>query len=354
MLTRSFLDTRRRKRSREDVVAEVRETSAGDPETAERLALGAALMSVPPPPGGLPRREERLMEQLRTLVEGQAPAAITTVDTVIRRGRRRVWARRAGTGLGVLALVGAVGAAVLLPRPEAPDQIMPAVPPGAVDWPRIDARTEVSPVPFQPGMSAPMPPGRRVVDAPSCSQEIPDNRLITGPGLVDSPAEVRQAFIESARAVAQPAKVGDLIPGVRHNNLGHYRYDADVSDSRGTGSVTVRAGTFTGEPLAAADERAFDLSNRVPPQRKVLADGTVQQLYPLRAQEPFQSLSRSVFVFRPGGDLYEISVHNYGSPDFEPNFAQPEIPSRVGAGRETLPLTEVQLAGIAERIAQVG
>lgn len=48
VLTRSFLDTRRRKRAREDVVAEVPDTGSRDPETAERLALGSALLSVPP------------------------------------------------------------------------------------------------------------------------------------------------------------------------------------------------------------------------------------------------------------------------------------------------------------------
>ncbi|SDJ43117.1 hypothetical protein SAMN05192558_11911 [Actinokineospora alba] len=294
------------------------------------------------------------MERLRTLVDGPAPTPKTTLDTVIRRGRRRVWARQAGTGLGVLALVGVVGAGALVLRPAAPDQIMPADTPTTVDWPRIDARTDVRPEPFQPAMSAPVPPGRALVDAPSCYQNIPDGRMMTRPGVVDSSPELRQAFVESAQVLAPPAKVGELTQNPGPNNLGYYRYEVDVTDSHGTGSVSIRTGTFTGDPVTAADERAFELSNCDPPQRKVLPDGTVLQLYSVRASEPFQSLTRSVFVFRPGGKLYEVAMHNFGSPDFAPNPVQPEHPSRVRAGRDTLPLTEVQLAGIAERIAQVG
>lgn len=300
------------------------------------------------------------MDQLRTLVEGPAPVSTTTLDTVVRRGRRRVWARQAGTGLGVLAVVGVVGAGMMVLRPASPDRIETATPQTTVDWPRIDARSQVPPTTFQPGMSAPLPPGRTLVDATSCYQLVPETRTKSGPGKADLTPQSRQAFAEAARVVAQPAEVGDLIQDNSRAAAtklpfdGYYRYDADVTDSHGTGSVSIMAGIFTGDPVKAADERAFDLSNCEPPQRKVLPDGTVLQLYSLQASEPFQSLSRSVYVFRPGGKLYEVRMQNWGSPDFAPNPVQAQYPYRIGAGRHTLPLTEVQLAGIAERIALFG
>ncbi len=123
-------------------------------------------------------------------------------------------------------------------------------------------------------------------------------------------------------------------------------YEVDVTDADGTGSIRFGVGDFTGTPLASADEQAFDVGNCVPPKRRVLTDGTVLQLYEVRPSEPFQSLTQVLRIFRPNGELYQVVVQNWGSRDFEPNPDQPQIPTRVGEGRPTLPLTEAQLAEI--------
>jgi hypothetical protein len=56
-------------------------------------------------------------------------------------------------------------------------------------------------------------------------------------------------------------------------------------------------------------------------------------------------------IYEPDGTLYQLTVRNFGSPDFTPNRTQPETPDRVGAGRASLPLTERQLADLGLAIA---
>ncbi|MDQ3786906.1 MAG: hypothetical protein M3422_06645, partial [Actinomycetota bacterium] len=109
---------------------------------------------------------------------------------------------------------------------------------------------------------------------------------------------------------------------------------------------------YTGTPLAAADEQAFDVGNCDPPKRHVLADGTVLQLYDTRVSEPFQSLTQTLRIFLPNGRMYQVVAQNWGSPDLQTNRDEPGSPIRVGKGRETLPLTEAQLAEIGLALAE--
>jgi hypothetical protein len=169
-------------------------------------------------------------------------------------------------------------------------------------------------------------------------------------GILPAPAALQDALLAATRAAAPRARLGDLrerhlVPD-RPEKRDAWEYEVDVTDADGTGSIRLDVGDFTGTPLASADEQAFDVGNCVPPKRRVLTDGTVLQLYEVRPSEPFQSLTQVLRIFRPDGELYQVVVQNWGSRDFEPNPDQPQIPTRVGEGRPTLPLTEAQLAEI--------
>ena len=170
----------------------------------------------------------------------------------------------------------------------------------------------------------------------------------------DLPA-LQQRVWRAMAAVANGATVGLLIelklPSTGPNTRAAFTYTADVSDARGTGSVVLSVGRFTGDPLTAADDQAYDMSNCQAPKRHVLADGTVLQIYDVAPSDPFASLNQTVRIYLPDGQLYSLSVRNFGSPDFATNREDPGHPHRVGAGRPTLPLTEGQLAELGLAMA---
>jgi hypothetical protein len=195
--------------------------------------------------------------------------------------------------------------------------------------------------------------GRPTGPVPRCG--IPD---ITGRDLdsvrADLPA-LQQRVWQALAAVAEDATVdllGELkLPSTWPNTRHAFTYTADVSDAGGTGSVEFSSGRFTGDPLTAADDQAYDMYNCQAPKRHVLADGTVLQIYDVAPSDPFASLNQTLRIYRPDGQLYSLSVRNFGSPDFATNREDPGHPHRVGAGRPTLPLTEAQLAELGLAMA---
>ncbi|MDQ3790605.1 MAG: hypothetical protein M3422_25635, partial [Actinomycetota bacterium] len=60
--------------------------------------------------------DDAARQALRTLTDDPAPPVTTTVDQVLRRGKRRVFVQRAVAIAGVVAVVAAIGAATVLLR----------------------------------------------------------------------------------------------------------------------------------------------------------------------------------------------------------------------------------------------
>jgi hypothetical protein len=306
--------------------------------------------------------ERELRGALRAELAQQQPPARSGLADVIPRGRRRRRARQLGAAVAVVAIVTGTGAAITTLRDAgAPDELTAA---GAgptsattADWPKADLPARTPYATWSPGPTAPPPPSRKILNTPRCDiGDTSTRRESVGQGS----QHLLQRLISAARDAAGSAVVADPVMRMMPANpekvgsVDGYDYTADVTDANGTGSMRFTVGTFTGDPVAAADEQAFDLFNCDPPKRTVLASGTVLQVYPVLPSEPFQSLTQTLRIFLPGGTLYQLEVHNFGSPDFEPNPAQPEYPNRVGPGRETLPLTEAQLAAIGLAVAETG
>jgi hypothetical protein len=227
------------------------------------------------------------------------------------------------------------------------------VPPDGVQWPRVDLPARTPDRTWSPGWTAPAAPGRTILNTPLCD---PGNPAIQPD--IPAPPAVRQQVHAALVAAAAPAGVGDLVerripasPG-KLGDVDSYDYTADITDAGGTGSVRLTVAAGTGDPVQAADREAFALFNCDPPRRTTSANGTILQLYPILPSEPFQSLIQTLRIYPAHGPRYQIEVCNFGSPDFAPNPAQPEFPSRIGAGRQTLPLTEHQLAAIGQTIAE--
>lgn len=293
-----------------------------------------------------------LGDALRTeLAEQAAPPVRGGLAEVVGRGRRRRRTQQVGAALAVAVAV--AGTAVVAATLGGPTAMPPAnrvtTSPSDVDWPRADLPALVPYGTWTPGPTAPPPSGRPVEPVPRCASPGLDRTVDKLPATV----ELQGQMARGLRAVAGAASVGALVvlhlPPTRPGTVDaytYYTYTADVTDANGTGSVVFSVGSFTGDPLDAADEQAFDEFNCDPPKRQVRSDGTVLQIYAWQPSEPFQSMTQVLRIYEPGGTLYQVTVRNFGSPDFTTNRAQPESPNRVGAGRASLPLTERQLADL--------
>jgi hypothetical protein len=292
--------------------------------------------------------DQDVRDALWTELAGQAPPVGGGLAEVVSRGRRLRRTRQVGTALAVVAVL--AGTAAVAVAFSGPTKLPPADPgptTAGAAWPRADLPARTPYGTWTPAASALPPAGRPVESAPLCDS--PDT---AGRNLNNVRADVgfqRQLVVAAAEA-AGGATVGEFAerhqPPTRSATVDSYTYTADITDANGTGSLAFSIGTFTGDPRAAADEQAFDEFNCDPPKRHVLNDSTVLQIYATRPSEPFQSLTQTLRIYRPDGTLYTLAVRNFGSPDFAPNPDQPEIPKRVGAGRESLPLSEAQLADL--------
>ena len=280
------------------------------------------------------------------------PAAGGGLGEVVRRGRRRRRARHAGTALAVVALLTVTGAAATA---LGGDPLPPATsaPPDEVSWPHADLPWQTHIGVWEGPPPATPPTGdERIALHTLC--EIPDvihDRL----NVYQATAEQRGRLEAALRAATAHAVDPDLpVPALGEKHLSPDRpekregwvYEVDINVPGGTGSLRFEIGDYTGTPLAAADAQAFDVGNCEPPQRHVLADGTVLQLYEMRPSEPFESVTQTLRIFLPNGRLYQVVTQSWGSPDFETNRDDPGSPIRVSKGRETLPLTAAQLAEI--------
>ncbi|GAA1274932.1 hypothetical protein [Saccharothrix xinjiangensis] len=308
---------------------------------------------------------DELRRALKSEVDGPAPPARADLADVVRRGRRRLLVRRAGAVAGALVAVGVVGVGTvalggLAGGPTDPAGWSGTPSPGPSARPLLTTMTIEARTPyrtFTPAWTAPPPSGRAILSIPQCDLGVLDDAT-TRWTLPHPPPHVLNAWTTAVSQVVSPAQVSEphahTFPANKLKDPesvdGHTRW-IDVTDDGGTGSVWLRVGRTSLEPLAAADDEVFGVGNCHPPRRAVLDNGAVVQLYEVQASEPFQSLSLELRVYAPSGDVYAISAANHGSPDFTPQADQRAF-NRTGSGRETLPLSEDQLTRIGMAVAE--
>jgi hypothetical protein len=287
-------------------------------------------------------------DELRGALNVSAPPPTTTLDTVMKRGRRRLFAQRAGAMLGVVAVVAGIGiGATTLNQaapPEPADQPNdgPATVEHALTWPRVSTPPQQPYDTWKPAPSAPPPSGRQVAEIPLCSM-----RTHMGLGTEQLSTEFVSALLELV-----PRELPEkTIRNALGNSAGTVQFD--VTDSQGTGSIRISGARFTGTPQSYADERLWETGDCEPARRLSSSDGTVMQLHSVRPFEPFQSLVQVLSVYRKDGLLVQLELRNFGSPDMTPDPKQPGSLRRTGAGRATLPLTEEQFARLGPAVAAV-
>ncbi|MEV6716590.1 hypothetical protein AB0M48_31660 [Lentzea sp. NPDC051208] len=294
-------------------------------------------------------------DELRGALDVSAPPPTTTLDVVMKRGRRRVFAQRAGAVLGVFAVVAGIGfsAATLnqaAPPPQQADRpdAGPATVEHATGWPRVDTAPQTPYRTWSPAASAPPSAGRAVVNIPLCNIKAPAVPRPMGLGAEPMAPELVAKW---------RGRVEELLPEMTISKVirfpSHTFYEFDVSDSGGTGSIRIWAGRFTGTPKASADDGLWETGDCEPARRLVQPDGSVMQLHAVRPFEPFQTLTQALAVYRKDGLLVQLEQRNYGSPDFTAdNPANPGATRRTGAGRPTLPLSEEQFSRLGPVFAE--
>ncbi|ANZ37031.1 hypothetical protein BBK82_14090 [Lentzea guizhouensis] len=254
-------------------------------------------------------------DELRGALDGPAPPPVTTLDDVLRRGRRRVAVRRAGLAGGVLAVVAAVGIGGVAwtgaAEPELPLVASPA------DWPQVSC-----------GEAGPQPEVARRMDnfLPSTTQ--------------------MQAWRHSAQDVLPNRVAGLELVGEATNLAGVHRGDRtafriDVRDGEGVGSLRFALARFEGDPAAAADSARWATGTCAATRRFTSADGTVFQLYAPAVEAPSQELRvQALYVFRADRLAFRVEQVNAGRTSARPT-------------RETVPLSEVELVKLGAAVAEV-
>lgn len=283
---------------------------------------------------------------LRTLTDEQAPPVVTTLEQVVRRGKRRLFVQRASAVAGVMAVVAAIGVGAILLRPgDQGDGTRVANPPTSASSTTVRL-PGWTPVPIPPG-------GQRTVDGTACIQPFvqlppePDTPLITQ-------QYVQDALVGAARSVVGPVEVTSsewMADSPKHDAPRGY-VDVEVPMDNGNGQLKLEAGRFGGTPEQVANASITVYGNCGEPVRRMLDDGTILQLYPLDDHDtkaPMQQLQ----IYRPDGLMYVITSAGWSASDLSPEG--PEGSQVLLGGRGKLPVTEDQLADIGARfVTQLG
>nr|BFE54299.1 hypothetical protein GCM10017745_77260 [Saccharothrix mutabilis subsp. capreolus] len=319
------------------------------------------------------------------LAQQTPPRTRDGLDDAVARGRRRRRRHQFGAVLVTMTAVAGVASVVVgvgaLPSGgrdvAATGTSTSGTSASEAPWPRADLPTHSPHTTWTPAPTARPPAGWQTGPVPGC--EVPDTTgrdLDSARGdLAELQSRVRETLAEvmgvsldssvTGMSVPRPSNSSGIVadvpsvnllverrrPATGPNTRTGFDYTIDVADAGGVGSVVFTFGRFTGDPLAAANEQAYDMGNCLPPKRHVLADGTVLQIYDVVPSDPFASLDQTLRIYLPDGRLHSVSVRNFSGWDFATNRQDPARPHRVGPGRPTLPLTEAQIAELGLALA---
>lgn len=261
-------------------------------------------------------------DELRGALDVPAPPPSTTLEDVLKRGRRRVLTQRVGAMLGVVAVVAGIGFGAMtinLHKPPAPadDDVDygPAMVLHDVAWPRVQVarRTPADPARPESGCA---PAGE-----PNVGQE-------------PQRAEKLSVWFTRLQGVAPEMQV----TASGQDNV--FGYEVQVGDNLGAGKVRLERGFFTGSPLDAANAAVWATGSCEPPQRTTDANGAVYQLYDPRAVPEVDAISQTLYVFRADGKVFRVQQLNLGL-------------NSTRSTRPSLPLTQEQFAKLGPIIAEV-
>jgi len=269
---------------------------------------------------------------LHTLNDEPAPPVATSLDQVLRRGRRRVFVQRAGAVAGAVAVVAAIGATTILLR-------------GAGDAGGDRVQVAASATPTAPSTVWETQP----VEEGTCEQNPLPDVPGTPPETLLLQDVVEGAYFGAIDEVIEPA-VDPAVPGWEEHSAkaggprGYLAAKIPVDDAYG--ELQLEAVVFPGTPTQMADASLYSYGDCLPPARRTLADGTVMQLYQADVRDPEQPVQH-LQVYRPDGRMYVLTAVGWSEEDHVPAAGGGHF---ITGGRGKLPVTEQQLIEIAEHM----
>lgn len=276
--------------------------------------------------------DDEARHALHALNDEPVPPVATSLDQVLRRGRRRVFLRRASAVAGVAVVVAAIGATTILLR-------------GSEDagGDRVQVAATTSATPTAPAtVWEPQP-----VDEETCKQNPLNNVPGTPQGTLLPKNVVELAFTGAIVDVVSP----DLIPLSADWQEHSQKADGprgyivvEIPMGNGNGQLQLEATVFPGTPTQMADASLYTYGDCTAPMRHTLADGTVMQLFQADRRDPEQP-TQHLQVYRPDGRMYIVTAAGWGQQDYVPAAGGGHF---IVGGRGKLPVTEQQLSEIAE------
>lgn len=284
--------------------------------------------------------EDSTRRALRTLADEPAPPATTTLDAVLRRGRRRVFMQRAGAAAGVMAVVAVIGVSAVLLRGGTGDDLEIATPP-----PSPSSQTDDTPWPTG-WREVPMPPD--MTRSGEHCQDLNASPLPPEPDVGLLPQEqVVQAYNSAIAEVTgeQPVTVSRdwRANSPKHTSpRGYIVNEISIDAVPGNGQLQLEVGQYGGTPSQIADVMVTGYGNCAPPARYVAEDGTVLQLYQADTFTPLQPMQH-LQIYRPDNRFYVITSAGFSSEDMR---EKPDGSSSIVDGRGMLPTSQGELASI--------
>lgn len=258
---------------------------------------------------------------LRALRDEPAPPPATTLEQVMRRGRRRVRVQRLSVVAVVVAVAAAGGGGALWLRsldPAATEQAA-ALMSTPNPWPEdLPGWSVVAPVSCAGGVGT-----DAMADTGILPREVLEPAFVTGVAEVTGgPANLARSSWDRKAYVEVEVPLGDA--------SGSVHLEATVTASQ--------------PPVAAADGDVGHYGTCEVSLRRTFATGMVMQLYAPDRRSPFAPVQH-LRTYLPNGRLYVVSSAGWSRADDRGGV--------VRSGRGRLPLDSRQLADLAVRIAEL-
>ncbi len=318
--------------------------------------------------------DQKLIHELRSLTESPAPGVRTSLDQVVRQGKRRVLWQRTGAVAGVVAVVAGItfGAEALRGMNGDGSPLPVAAPKDSPTSQSQSAEQQSQTLPGYARVDIPAPKGTTVTrGADSSISQWPsapvDKRwecMQTGPmpgGNVPLPSTERSFKDDLIKLVnvAVPGAKADSTGSswffdTAHSSTpvgyrsGPYAYaDADVSDAKGAGSLHVQIYSTQDRLEDAANREAYAAGVCSPPQRRVVSkNGPIVQLYEPSTYNS-TPLRQEARVYTYSGRVLVVTAASWGVGDTKGPDGSTGVYSAKG-GRGSLPMSAEQLVNIAE------
>jgi hypothetical protein len=244
--------------------------------------------------------DDEARRALRSLSDEPLPLVTTTVDEVLRRGRRRVLVQRVSAFAGVVAVVAAIAVGGVLLRPG-----------DASGGAQVGSTNSSIPV-FPSGWTQVVSMPQDIdPDADWCRQQ--EKEYHTPDVTLPSEEAVTSALLTSIEEVV--GGTSTLTPQWGKRS-GHMTVNLLMVDNR-IPQIAFDGGTFGGTPRQAADGSVMAEGNCDAPWRRTLEDGTVLQLYP-GVKEPAEA-APMLMIYRPDGVTFTFMSGGYGHVTTNPN-----------------------------------